>query len=111
MGYIIGYYNEQHSIFKKQLFQSLDDPQFQPPSGASTEQLRTLIDRARRERDYMIVLTGLFYILQIADAHIDAHLREFDVNPDLQVKLKPSIQPIINGSFSTGIGIRFRIDP
>jgi hypothetical protein len=29
------------------------------------------------------------YILQIIDAHVDAHLKEFDVNPNLQVRMQP----------------------
>jgi hypothetical protein len=45
------------------------------PEGLTEDQLRTLIDKARRERDFFIILTGMFYILQIVDAHVDAHLK------------------------------------
>lgn len=107
-GYMISYYNEFYNTFKYELFRSIEDPSFVPPSGASNSQLRSLVDRARRERDYMIVLTGLFYFLQIADAHIDAHLREFDLNPGLQVKMTPSFEGMPGGqSIGMGIAIKF----
>lgn len=105
-GYIISFYNQRHTNFKGELFNLLEDPAYLPPSGANESQLRTLIDRARRERDYMVVLTGAFYILQIVDAHVDAHLREFDLNPELQVKVKPSFEPVMTQA-TLGVGIKF----
>jgi hypothetical protein len=40
----------------------------------------------------MIILMGGVYLLQIIDAHVDAHLKEFDLNPNLQVRLEPMIE-------------------
>lgn len=40
-------------------------------------------DRARRQRDYAIALSGLVYILNIVDAVVDAHLYEGRNDPDL----------------------------
>jgi hypothetical protein len=34
-------------------------------------------------------MTGMFYLLQMVDAHVDAHLKEFDLNPKLQVSIEP----------------------
>ena len=39
----------------------------------------------------MIILMGGVYLLQIIDAHVDSHLKEFDLNPQLQVSIEPSI--------------------
>jgi hypothetical protein len=32
------------------------------------------------------------YLLQIIDAHVDAHLKEFDLNPKLQVSVQPVME-------------------
>ncbi len=34
---------------------------------------------------------GGMYLLQIVDAHVDAHLKEFDLNPRLQVSIEPTM--------------------
>jgi hypothetical protein len=62
------------------------------------QQLRTIVDRYRRQRDYWLIFAGLLYILQIVDAHVDAHLKEFDLNPNLHV----SIEPVMNYTYALG---------
>ena len=36
-----------------------------------------------------ILLTAGVYILQIIDAHVDAHLKDFDISDDLAMNLEP----------------------
>ena len=106
-GFVINYYNNIHARFKNELILSIQDSQYLPPSGATKEQLRSIVDRSQRERDYMTILTGIFYLLQIADAHIDAHLREFELNPDFMVRIEPVFDNS-NGISTSGIGIKLR---
>jgi len=73
----------------------------------SEANLRRLIDQRRRDRDYFIILSGIFYLLNIADAHIDAHLKEFDLNEDLQVKLQPKISSGPLGAPLAGLALTF----
>ncbi|WP_298392982.1 DUF5683 domain-containing protein [Flavobacterium sp.] len=40
----------------------------------------------QRNRDLSMLITGLFYILNIVDANVDAHLMQFNVNDKLTVK-------------------------
>lgn len=40
----------------------------------------------QNNRDLSALLTGLFYILNIVDANVDAHLMQFNVNDNLTVK-------------------------
>ena len=54
-------------------------------------------DRAKRQRDYAIAITGVLYILNIVDAVVDAHLYEQKHDPDLA--LKPTV---INDNFGMG---------
>ena len=107
-GYVINFYNQQYVYLKNDLFKRLYDPTYISTISLSKEQLRSIVDQARRERDYMIILTTAFYFLQIADAHIDAHLYEFDINPELQVKLEPSFETVPGQTvFGFGLALKF----
>ncbi|WP_231891132.1 DUF5683 domain-containing protein [Arachidicoccus ginsenosidimutans] len=44
----------------------------------------------RSYRDYSILATILLWGLQVADATVFGHLREFDVSPDLSLKVAPA---------------------
>ncbi len=40
----------------------------------------------QKNRDLSVLLTGLFYVLNIVDANVDAHLMQFNVNDNLTFK-------------------------
>jgi len=48
-------------------------------------------DFYRRNRDVTIIGFVALYALQIIDANVDAHLREFDLNEDLALHISPDI--------------------
>ena len=54
--------------------------------------LRSYRDEFRRNIDYSILAIILLWGLNVVHATVDAHLKAFDVNPDLslQFKLGPS---------------------
>jgi len=58
----------------------------------SDQNLRSLIDFHRRNRDIFFILTGVAYALNVIDAAVDAHLYYFNVSDDLSASLKPSFQ-------------------
>ena len=51
--------------------------------------LKNLRDAYRRNRDLSIILTAAVYAFQVIDAHVDAHLKDFDVSDNLTVSLEP----------------------
>lgn len=51
--------------------------------------LKNLKDSYRRNRDLCILLTVGVYILQIIDAHVDAHLQDYDISDDLSMNFEP----------------------
>lgn len=57
--------------------------------GLTKEALGRAQDRAKRQRDYAIAVSGLIYVLNIVDAVVDAHLYEGRRDPDLA--LRPTI--------------------
>jgi hypothetical protein len=48
----------------------------------------------RRNLEISILITTLWYILNIVDAAVDAHLYTFDISEDLSLKLEPAFQPV-----------------
>lgn len=96
LGYGISFYQNIYKKYKVELFWNLEngyelDTERKDPTGYTTGGLRTIVDKARRERDFFTILLGGMYLLQIVDAHVDAHLKEFDLNPNLKVSIQPSV--------------------
>lgn len=56
----------------------------------SAAQSRLLRDNARRNRDLLILVTGVVYALQAIDALVSAHLASFDVGEDLSLRVAPT---------------------
>jgi hypothetical protein len=54
------------------------------------------MDRYRRYRDLSYIITGLWYVMNILDANVDAHLFEYDISSDISLKWEPQLQPAIN---------------
>ena len=50
-------------------------------------------DRYRRWRDLCIFVTAGVYALSIIDAYVDASLSEFDISPDLSMRVSPTAMP------------------
>lgn len=104
--YVIDHYQGMYVSFKNELFTMLNDPTMTTsPEGYTEDQLRNLITTSRRQRDYFCILTGIWYMLQIVDAHVDAHLKAFDLNPQLQVKLEPAVENNLMTGRTTGLSL------
>lgn len=56
------------------------------------DQLRSTRDSYRRDRDFYVIVTALVYALNIVDATVFAHLREFEVSEKLSMKIDPQIR-------------------
>ncbi|WP_417016579.1 DUF5683 domain-containing protein [Alistipes sp.] len=57
----------------------------------SADFIKNLRDNYRRNRDLCIILSGALYVLQIIDAHVDAHLKDYDISDDLSMNLEPLV--------------------
>lgn len=55
----------------------------------SMETLKYYRDGFRRDIDYSILVFFLLWGLNVVDAAVDAHLKAFDVSPDLSLYIKP----------------------
>ena len=111
--YAIGFYQDGYLQYRGELFYNLNnglesESDLNPNTGFSTSQLRTIVDRYRRERDFMILVFVGVYVLQIIDAHVDAHLKEFDLNPNLHVRIEPSFNNEMLTGRTGGISLKLR---
>jgi hypothetical protein len=115
IGHYIDAYNDFYKEYKGYLFYNLEhglsgenQEHPDPKVGLTTGQLRTIVDKSRSERDFMIILMGGMYLLQMVDAHVDAHLKEFDLNPTLQVSIEPTMEQNALTGTTTGLALVFR---
>ena len=97
LGYLIVHSNDQYQVFRRaRIAEESGQKEQNPlaglgvPSYQNVNNLANNVDNTRKQRDFMIILTAGLYGLNIMDAIVDAHLIEFDVNPDLSFKLEPT---------------------
>ena len=76
----------------------------------SADYLKNMKDNFRRNRDLCIILTGALYLLNIVDAHVDAHLKDYDISDDLSVRLEPTVfQNYTMTSSTYGVGMSLKV--
>ena len=79
-----------------------------PPHSA--EAAKHYRDLYRRYRDYSILATALFYLIQVIDANVFAYMTDFEVSDDLSFHLEPTVQDVQYAStpaLGMTIGLRF----
>jgi hypothetical protein len=62
----------------------------------SPESIRAARDRFRKYIDYSVLFFVVFWGLNVVDATVDAHLKTFDVSPDLSLYIKPGHSELAN---------------
>ncbi|SKC55714.1 DUF5683 domain-containing protein [Ohtaekwangia koreensis] len=95
--YAMLFYNDLYRDYKRELFTNLElgltgDSDIRSGDVYTTKNYRVAVDRAKRSRDFWLIMMGAMYLLQIVDAHVDAHLKEFDLNPQLRVSIEPMME-------------------
>jgi len=70
----------------------------------SLDALQQYRNQYRQYVDYAAVFFILFWGLNVVDAVVDAHLKAFDISPDLSLKIKPSYNPFTK---SAGLSLVF----
>jgi hypothetical protein len=74
---------------------------------ADEETLQFLRNSFRRDRDYSLLYFVGAWALNIADATVFGHLKEFDVSDDLSLKVKPNLNPF-NRTAGLTLAMNFR---
>ena len=75
-----------------------------------SEQLRSRKDYFRRYRDLSIIIAVGVYALSIIDAYVDAQLFDFDISPDLSMRVEPVVTPktsVTPGTYGVNWSLKF----
>lgn len=70
------------------------------------ESLRFYRNQYRRDIDYSVLFFILLWGLNVVDAAVDAHLKSFDVSPDLSLQIIPGHSELAN---TNGLSLVFKI--
>jgi hypothetical protein len=111
MGYYINWNNHKYQEY----LQALSDKENGVTDNelanlASTDLLNQGITYYRRNRDLLMILLGGLYMLQIVDAHVQAHLMNFDITEDLALQFKPVLNDdaLLSREFGLGVVLKFK---
>ncbi len=67
-------------------------------------QLLNGVSYYRRYRDLSYIGVGLWYIISILDANVDALMSDYDISPELRMSIEPVPVPTVYGS-TVGVGV------
>ncbi|XZF14047.1 DUF5683 domain-containing protein [Chitinophagaceae bacterium MMS25-I14] len=67
--------------------------------------IKTLQDEYQKYLDMTVLFTSLGYIIQVLDAITFAHLKNFDVSPDISMRVQPVAMP--NNGIGLGLVVHF----
>lgn len=93
IGHFIKYNNDLYNAFRNAYIAETDgnDTTPNPFPRFSQQALQLNAERFKRNRDFLMIMGVVYYIVQIVDAHVSAHLIEFNINDDLA--LQPTYYP------------------
>jgi len=117
--YVYSYNNTEYrrarNAYKRRLAGFVDD-EFYDLNGdgsgpdVSSEALQEAQENTQRDRDLSLVITIALYALNIIDANVDSHLKQYNVSDDLAVDFNPylDINPFTNApSYGMAMVIKF----
>ena len=87
---------------------SSTDPDVEKPP-VSAENALYYRDYFRRFRDYSILATALFYVIQVVDANVFAYMQDFEIDDDITLRVEPTvITPDYAQAPGMGLGLTLR---
>jgi hypothetical protein len=117
LGYFIIDNNREYIIWRDRYIaqrtaseSKLELPVVYPTTGnaISLDVLKRAKDYYRRNRDFTVILSGLAYALNIVDANVTAHLKDFDLSDDLSMSVEPAVDQVA-GLPVTGISLTLHL--
>lgn len=113
MAYVIDWNQRGYDRFKTayDLATDGDDSTIGEFPNTSEESLRSIRNSYRRNRDLAIIGTVAVYLVQVADAHIDAHMQAYDISDNLSMKIEPRItQTVSPDGLANNYGFNFTMN-
>ena len=110
--YFAGDNNSEYEKYKEAYFFRLDgDSTTNDVSypNLNDEDIKVRMDYYRRNRDLCYVLLGTVYVLNIVDAYVDAHLKDFDVSDNLSMSARPRLYLQQSGQPVAGLSLCLKL--
>jgi hypothetical protein len=109
--YFINFNQKNYTTFRTAYIyrNDLDSSTVDDFSNYTNDDLLVRRDYYRRNRDLCYIIAGVVYVLNIVDAYVDAHLKDFDVSDDLSLSTHPYFNIDGNGSPVAGISLCLKI--
>lgn len=107
LGLAIDFYADRYSFYRRHLL--IQQESGTNELGVNERILERHTSKMRRQRDFFIIMSGLAYLINIVDAHIDAHLKGFDMSENLSLKLGPSLDATAFDTPIGGLSLTFHI--
>lgn len=110
IGYFVNYNHQYFQSLRNAFIAETDgDPATINPFQLSSDALSSRVEQFRRDRDYLIIIGVITYLLNVVDAHISAHLEEFAINDELSLSFKPTFNNPPGGVTNAGFSIVLNI--
>lgn len=103
-------YDRFRNAYKRRLAGFTDDEFWGNGETAlvSNDRLIDAQKSSQKNKDISIAVTVAFYLLNIIDANVDAHLQQFNVNDDLSLEPNFNINPI-NSQANYSLSLKYNI--
>ena len=111
LAYFIKFNNDNYKTFKTAYSYRIDGDSTTDDGypNYTNDDLLVRRDYYRRNRDLCYVFVGVVYVLNIIDAYVDAHLKDFDVSDDLSLHTSPYLNLNAGGSPVAGISLCLKL--
>lgn len=103
-------YDRFRDAYKRRLAGYTDDEFFGTGTepDISNDRLIDAQKTAQKNKDVSIIVTLAFYLVNVVDANVDAHLRQYNVSDDLSLQPNLDFNPI-NAQANYGLSLTYRI--
>ncbi len=102
-------YNRFRDAYKRRLAGYTDDEFYGDGNipAISKEQLINAQKSAQKNKSISIIVSVAFYLLNVVDANVDAHLRQYEVSEDLSLQPNLEVNPF-NAQVQYGMSLSYR---
>ena len=97
-------YNDNKYDYYKEQYKYMLDNNLTEWEDLTIQQAEVYKDYHKRYRDLFYIGTAGFYVLQILDATVDAHLINYDISEDIALIIDPAI--LLCNNNNTAVGLR-----
>jgi hypothetical protein len=115
--YLISFNDKEYKAWREAYYHALDNTDNSEPPVNDYEEMygdypdimKDQKDYYRRNRDLTYIFTGIWYLLNVVDAAVDAHLFSWEIDETLSLKFEPALTDPLYGYRPNG-GIKLTLN-